>query len=172
MKYAQLEHERRFLVAQLPDLSSAVRVLAIDDRYIVGTRMRLRSVTQTGTPMVHKLGHKVRFDPSSGAEIAHTSLYLDDAERAALAVLPAHPLAKTRHVLPLDGYLEVAVDVFHGALEGLVLAEVDLGARHHLPDVLPAWLGREVTDDDRFTGGALALLSPDDARAFVASVLS
>ena len=170
LKYAQVEHERRFLVGRVPDLSGARRVLEIADRYVVGTRLRLRTVQEDGAEVVHKLGHKVRFEPSSGAELAHTSLYLDESERALLAGLPAYDLAKTRHVLPLDRYVEVAVDTFHGALAGLVLAEVDLGHGHHLPAELPAWFGREVTDDDRFTGGALAALGPDDARALVASV--
>lgn len=170
LKYAQVEHERRFLVGRVPDLSGARRVLEIDDRYVVGTRLRLRTVREDGAEVVHKLGHKVRFDPGSGAELAHTSLYLDEAERAVLSGLPAYELAKTRHILPLDRYVDVAIDRFRGALDGLVLAEVDLGHGHHLPAELPAWFGREVTDDDRFSGGALAALGPDDARALVASV--
>jgi CYTH domain-containing protein len=50
----------------------------------------------------------------------------------------------------------VAVDVFGGHLEGLVLAEVDRGTAADHGE--PAWLDAvaEVTSDDAFTGSALA----------------
>lgn len=47
------------------------------------------------------------------------------------------------------------VDHFHGNLQGLVIAEIELVA----PDqefVRPAWLGREITHDKRYSNYALA----------------
>lgn len=41
------------------------------------------------------------------------------------------------------------VDVFHGANEGLVMAEIELAAPDE-PFARPAWLGREVTGDRRY----------------------
>jgi adenylate cyclase len=63
-------------------------------------------------------------------------------------------LEKTRFMLQHEGH-EWSVDVFGGALWGLVLAEIELSA----PDerfATPDWLGAEVTDDLRYRNAALA----------------
>jgi CYTH domain-containing protein len=159
MKYAHVEREIRFLPAHRPDVSTAVRRLEIHDRYVDGTRLRLRVVDENGRPTVRKLGQKVRVD--GPGEVAHTSLYLDQAEHDLLAALPARELHKTRHVLPADDGLDVAVDVFHGRLDGLVLVEVDLGPYGVAPHPAPRWWGRDVTGSESWTGGALALLDAD-----------
>ena len=55
-KYARLERERRFLLADEPPPAEATRL--IEDRYLHGTRLRLRSVA--GETSVLKLGkHEV-----------------------------------------------------------------------------------------------------------------
>lgn len=163
-RYAHVERERRFLLPpawvgrQL--VVPAARVLQIKDRYLRGTRLRLRLVREPGLAPVWKLGQKVRPDRHHPSTVEHTTLYLDDAEVSALLVLPADPLAKTRTLHPWQG-LTLALDVFAGPLAGLVLAEVDLGASGVLPSPGPPlpWLA-EVTDDERFTGGNLARTSP------------
>jgi CYTH domain-containing protein len=53
------------------------------------------------------------------------------------------------------------VDVFQAALDGLVLVEYE--GEDATGVVVPAWCGREVTQDDAFTGGSLAALLPDAA---------
>lgn len=137
----------------MPALPSGCRVLRIEDRYLTGTRLRLRTVQEDGAAPVVKLGQKV---PVDGTAVAHTTVYLSPAEFDLLAGLPAQPLVKVRTLVPW-GALVLAVDVFGGDLAGLVLAEVDLGAAGELPTEPPPvrWL-REVTDDPRYDGGSLA----------------
>jgi CYTH domain-containing protein len=150
LKYARVERERRWLLAALPDVPPDARRLRIVDLYIRGTRLRLREVTEEGA-VTRKLGHKVRLGVDA-TEVAHTSLYLDNAEWELLVTLPADVLRKTRTLIPHDG-TTVAVDVFEG---GLVLAEIDHreGPARELP---PSYdVVREVTGDERYTGGALA----------------
>jgi CYTH domain-containing protein len=89
-------------------------------------------------------------------------MYLDEAEHALLANLPAVALHKTRHVVRLEDGTEVAVDVFAGTLSGLNLAEIDLGADGSIAQPVPTWLGLEVTEIEAFTGHALARLEPDE----------
>lgn len=63
-------------------------------------------------------------------------------------------LEKTRYLLQHGGH-EWSVDVFGGALTGLVLAEIELSD----PDetfAKPDWLGAEVTHDLRYRNAALA----------------
>ena len=151
MKYAVVERERRWLLAAVPALPTDARRLTIVDRYLTGTRLRLREATEADGTVVRKLGHKVRTG-GDAREIAHTSLYLDDAEWDLLATLPARTLTKTRTLVPTsEGH--VAVDVH---ADGTVVAEIDGDG-----DLPGDWaVLREVTDDEAYTGGALARRSP------------
>jgi len=64
-------------------------------------------------------------------------------------------IEKTRHHVRHRGYL-YEVDVFGGMLAGLVVAELE--TPEDVPDeMLPAWLGREVTGESRFYNASLAL---------------
>jgi CYTH domain-containing protein len=47
------------------------------------------------------------------------------------------------------------VDEFHGENDGLVMAEIELGSPDE-PFENPSWLGKEVTDDERYYNGYLA----------------
>lgn len=63
-------------------------------------------------------------------------------------------IEKTRHRVPHEGFVW-EVDVFAGEHRGLVIAEVEMTAETDNP-ALPAWLGREVTGDFRYSNQALA----------------
>jgi len=119
--YARPERERRFLLRALPD--GSVDPVDIEDRYIVGTRLRLRRMSDgTGAP-TYKLAQKVpdRADPSL---VMITNTYLSEAEYdTLLAALPALTVLKTRYRLP--GPVALSVDDFRGPLAGLVLAELE-----------------------------------------------
>lgn len=54
---------------------------------------------------------------------------------------------KTRHLVAHDG-LTWEIDVYHGLLEGIAYAEVELTSRDQ-PINLPDWVGQEVTGDPR-----------------------
>jgi CYTH domain-containing protein len=80
-------------------------------------------------------------------------LPLAEAEEMLGTLCAGRRLAKTRHDVPHGG-LVWEVDVFEGALAGLVIAEVELPDAAHPLD-LPPWAGREVTHDPRFANAAL-----------------
>ncbi|MGG5257789.1 hypothetical protein [Phycicoccus avicenniae] len=149
LKYAVVERERRFLVAGVPD--GDVERREITDRYLIGTRLRLREVRSPDGSVTRKLGHKVRLGDDASA-VACTNLYLDEAEWTLLADLPARVLRKTRHLVRRDGRL-VAVDEHE---DGTLVAEVDDGDSPPAP--LPPWLEvlRDVSHDEAWTGVALA----------------
>lgn len=72
---------------------------------------------------------------------------------------------KTRYTLPAGGGRRWEIDVYHGALDGLVTAEIELSGED---EMVPAadWLGEELTGDPRWsnaqlaTGGAPVRLPP------------
>ena len=147
LKYAHVERERRWLLDDLPPVPAGARTLSIRDRYVEGTRLRLRETTEADGTVVRKLGHKVRLGEGVG-EIAHTSLYLDDDEWNLLVALPARTLAKTRTLVPY-GAGHVALDVH---ADGTVVAEIDGDG-----DLPAEWsVVREVTAEEGYTGAALA----------------
>lgn len=69
-------------------------------------------------------------------------------------------IEKTRYKVPHGGFVW-EVDVFHGVHEGLVVAEVEMQSEHDQPE-LPAWIGREVTSDRRYSNQMLATTPPRD----------
>lgn len=62
---------------------------------------------------------------------------------------------KTRYLVPYGGHT-YEVDVFHGANEGLVLAEIELSDELEAFEK-PFWLGEEVTGDVRYYNSLLSL---------------
>lgn len=150
-KYARLEREQRWLLRDIPP--GAERRYELLDRYIHGTHLRLRRVT-ADRDVTFKLAQKIRVAESDPERIMLTNLYLSSDEYDVLAALPAAVLTKTRWAASWAG-TELAIDEFHGQLSGLVLAETELGPDDQLLG-LPGFAVRDVTDDDRFSGGALA----------------
>ncbi len=66
-------------------------------------------------------------------------------------------LEKIRHEVPHHG-LTIEIDVFGKSLDGLVTAEVEFESGEASDAfVPPAWLGSEVTGDQRFANASLAL---------------
>lgn len=119
-KYARIERERRFLLDGFPSGENVVRVRRIVDRYIDGTALRLRQQTEDGAPPVFKLTQKIPARSSGAQQGFITSMYLTEVEYSVLARLPAKTLTKARHSVP-----PFSIDVFEGALKGLILAEAE-----------------------------------------------
>ena len=149
LKYAVVERERRYLLSNLPDGATSRKEIV--DRYVIGTRLRLREVRADDGAIIRKLGHKVRLSEGP-REVACTNAYLNDEEWAVLSSLPSRTLRKTRHMVPW-GQRWVAVDEHE---DGALIAEIDDGDEPS--SMLPAWLDVvcEVTDDENWTGSALA----------------
>jgi CYTH domain-containing protein len=152
-KYALVERERRFLLAAPPGAPLADE-RHIADRYLTGTRLRLRRVTRAGpAEPEYKLTQKVPAARPGPVRGLITNFYLSRAEYDLLATLPAARLAKTRLSFP-----PYVVDLLGPPLHGLVLAEVEMGSNADLAACPPPPRSvAEVTRDDRFTGGRLAV---------------
>ena len=165
-RYAQPECERRFLLSSRP--GGLADPLEIEDRYIEGTRLRLRRMSDGSGAVTYKLTQKIP-DESDPALGFITNTYLSEEEHTALLVLPGLVVRKTRHRIPASPH--VSVDAFHGALEGLVLAEL---APDEVDPVSSLVLGGvtaiDVTHDRRFTGGELARTDAEAMRRLLADV--
>jgi hypothetical protein len=166
-KYARFEIERRFLILAVPD-TAPVRRVRIVDRYLSGTRLRLRQMTELdpdGVPTGHvenKLGQKI--PKPDGSPGLLTNLYLSAGEYEALEIAPADVLEKVRLSIPPMG-----VDVFEGELAGLLLAEAEFETETEAAAFEPPIpVVADVTADLRFTGGRLVTTTAEELRALLA----
>ncbi|MFJ5886215.1 hypothetical protein [Kitasatospora cineracea] len=163
-KYARVERERRFLLDRLPAPGAVTVARRITDRYVEGTRLRLRRVERLDTgECTYKLTQKVPAPPGEPGAVQGlvTNLYLSEQEYARLrAALPGPELTKTRLSVPPLG-----VDVFEGPLLGLVLAEAEFETAEDAETfVPPPGCVAELTDDRHFTGGRLVRTDREELR--------
>jgi adenylate cyclase len=152
------EIERKYFVDVLPDADSLG----------AGTRIRQGYLAEDGDVEV-----RVRITPARssltvksgrGRSRTEVDVVLAPAEAETLWALTApRRIDKTRYVVPLPvpgrQAAEVAaeVDVYAGALAGLRVVEVEFpSAAAAAGFVPPAWFGREVTDDARWSNASLA----------------
>ncbi len=148
------EIERKFLVAEMPRAeqgSTAIEqgYLALDERGEVRLRRADDALLLTA-----KTGHgEVREEVEVPLERgAFESLWPLTAGRR---------LRKVRHRVPLGDGLCAELDVYEGALAGLRTAEVEFRSREEAERFTPpAWLGAELTGDDRYANQRLATAGP------------
>jgi adenylate cyclase len=152
MQQHPVEVERKWLVHDLPDLSEHKGQEVIQG-YIVlaadGTEVRLRQTDGRFFQTVKSEGGLVRDE----IEIELTKDQFELLWRASAG----RRLKKTRYTLPWEGK-KVEIDVYHGSLAGLIIAEVEFtSASVSTRFVPPPWLGAEVTEDKHYKNVNLAL---------------
>ncbi|MCW2954657.1 MAG: adenylate cyclase [Conexibacter sp.] len=147
------EIERKFLLPRPPaqlDRFPATRIeqgyLAITDEVEVRVRRRDRQATLT-------------VKSTGGGTRVEEELEIDARRFAALWPLTeGRRVVKVRHELPAGDGLTIELDVYEGALAGLVTAEVEFaGETDSAAYEPPDWLGTDVTEDVRFKNRTLAL---------------
>ncbi len=156
-KYVAVEHERRWLCSAGVRVPRALirETLTVTDLYVTGTRLRLREMRPLdGSPGLLKLTRKADVDACTRLL---TSIYVPEEEFAILrAALSGRRLTKIRHRLHAPPGVLLSFDEFQGDLLGLVLAEAEFESADALGAFpMPDFAAREVTNDPRYTGGAL-----------------
>ncbi|MCA1368270.1 CYTH domain-containing protein [Bradyrhizobium sp. BRP14] len=145
------EIERKFLVASSGWREHADGGTRLRQAYIVTMEDRSVRVRIHGNKRA-RLTIKI----GKSALVRHEYEYdlpMDDA-RELLTQAVGVVIEKRRYRVPYKGFTW-EVDVYEGALEGLVVAEVEMKRETDLP-ALPSWLGREITGDRRYSNQALA----------------
>jgi CYTH domain-containing protein len=165
-KYARIERERRFLLSALPATPNAIRLRRIQDRYFIGTTLRLRKMSvlrDGGESHIYKLTQKISEDHAVPGQRLTTNTYLSATEYELLSQVPGSILTKTRHSIPPMG-----LDVFDTPLDGLVLGEAEFETDDAMSAfVPPSYVVAEVTHDVRFTGGQLVQTTREMLKALL-----
>ena len=140
------EIERKFLVNSEAFKTEATQHYEIEQGYLCKEpgktiRVRIRDARAFLTIKSGKLREGLaKFEWEKEIEVA-------DARELMQLCLPG-AISKTRYIIPAAPYEGQPrcweVDVFHGRLDGRVLAEIELGDENE-PFERPQWLGDEVT---------------------------
>jgi CYTH domain-containing protein len=146
-----VEVERKFVLASLPELPPGTRIeqgyVALDP---AGAEVRVRRKGDAHTLTVKSGAGLVRGEEelALGAEDFARLWPLTEGRR----------VIKTRHDVDLGDGLKAEVDVYEGALDGLLTAEVEFPdeAAARAFDA-PRCLGRDVTGDKRYANQSLAV---------------
>lgn len=138
------EIERKFLLADEGWREAVTTTHRIVQGYLGGERCSVRVRVQDDEANLNI--KSLRVGPQR--DEYEYAIPVDEAEQMLEQLTMGHAVAKHRHHVPFGDHLW-EVDEFTGANEGLVVAEVELG------DVdeafrRPPWLGREVTDEERY----------------------
>lgn len=147
-----LEIERKFLVEGESWRDGVERSQAMRQGYLAGEGGRA-SVRVRVEGEQARLNIKAAVVGRARAEYDYP-VPLEHAQEI-LASLCVGVVEKTRHFIR-QGELTWEVDEFEGANAGLVVAEIELPAEDTAFDQ-PAWIGREVTEDQRYYNHALSM---------------
>jgi CYTH domain-containing protein len=149
-----VEVERKWLVPQAPAEALAASAERIDQGY-------LTLGSGGGETRVRRRGEVCTLTVKSGTGLSRTEHEIELTPAQFEALWPATEGArvqKVRHTLRADGGHLIELDVYEGALAGLIVAEVEFddpwGAESF---VVPYWFGAEVTDDPGYKNQRLAL---------------
>jgi adenylate cyclase len=146
------EIERKFLLKLLPDKLKGSRCYIIEQGYLAsepaGRQVRLRKKGNAAT-LTFKVGR--------GSHREEREIRLSPKQFAALWPAAAgRRLRKVRCEIPWKN-LVIEIDIYQGRHAGLVVAEVEfpdrVSCRKFKP---PAWFGREVTGEKRYSNVRLA----------------
>lgn len=145
-----LEIERKFLVKGdfMPDVISSSRIV---QGYLASSptaSVRIRIYGEKGYMTV-----KGRMSESGMSRFEWEKEIPADEALSLLRLCAGGVIDKVRHIVPFAGH-NFEVDVFGGANEGLVLAEVELSSEDEAFEK-PSWLGQEVTGDMRYHNSML-----------------
>lgn len=146
------EIERKFLVSSQSWRDAVSKVSTLSQVYL--------AVTDQSAVRVRIKNAETAFITIKSAEAGRSraefeySIPVGDAH-ALFELRVGHVVEKRRHIVLFDGH-HWEIDVFTGALEGLVMAELELDHAEQQFSK-PGWLGKEVTDDRRYYNASLAL---------------
>lgn len=156
-----MEIERKFLVDELPADLAEHPSGEIDQGYLAitddGVEVRIRSYGGRSLLTVKSGGSEERVEEEIeiGERRFHSLWPLTEGRR----------ISKRRYLVPSGAGAPIELDVYAGALSGLVTAEVEFdSAAAAAAFTPPAWLGREVTDEPGYKNKRLALDGRPEAK--------
>lgn len=149
-RYSLMEIERRWLVpAPYPAELAALPYRTIEDTYLDGTLLRLRSVREPGGAVTYKLGKK--YDRRGTCSQPITNIYLSPEEYRVFSALPGARVEKRRYTVGTG-----AIDIYPSPFP-LAVFEIEFASEQAASDYLPPdFVAAEITGQEAYSGAAIA----------------
>ena len=159
-----MEIERKYAIRVMPVDLASYPSKKIEQGYLChNPTIRIRKSNEDYY-LTYKSGSGVK--EKKGGALIRDEVELPLTEEAYLtlrAKTDGNMVYKTRYLIPLKDGLTAELDVFEGALNGLVFAEVEFPDEKTADEFLPPeWLGKELSGDSRFSNYRLSKLSSSD----------
>ncbi len=147
------EIERKFLVKEMPPGIERCTASEITQGYL--------AVTEDETEIrIRRKGDRYYETVKSGRGLKREEIEVEISREAFEALWPCTEgmrVEKTRCEIPCGEHV-IELDVYSGALQGLLIAEVEFkSVEESARFVPPDWLGREITEDSRYKNRNLAV---------------
>ncbi len=145
-----MEIERKFLIKELP-LLQGYNTSKITQGYIsIDPVIRVREMAPNYFLTVKSKGAMIREE----FELAITQ----EQYASLCSKLEGVAIEKTRYFIPLDNHLTAELDIYKGALKGLITVEVEFSSSEEASCFnVPMWFGRDITYDNRYKNNHLSL---------------
>ncbi len=159
-----VEIERKFALASLDDIPNSLPIIGerkLTQAYLEITderEVRVRKTEEDGQ-ISYELTVKTKLDDDANglARGEVTEVITEEQFNQAVRRRIGNAIEKTRLTFALDGN-ELEVDVYEGALTGLLSAEIEFDSKEASEQFkVPSWLGQEVTGMKAFKNQQLAL---------------
>jgi len=147
-----IEIERKFLVTSSQFITDAFRSSRIVQGYLNSNparTVRIRIKGDKGYLTIKGVGNESGLSRFEWEK----EIPVEDAERL-LILCETGIIDKIRHEVKFKNHI-IEVDVFAGANEGLIIAEIELQSEKETVEK-PAWLGLEVTNDEKYYNAYLS----------------
>ncbi|MDD4526717.1 MAG: CYTH domain-containing protein [Candidatus Margulisbacteria bacterium] len=147
------EIERKFLIKKLPTDYFSNKHAEIIQGYISvdgdGTEVRLRELDKTYTMTVKTGKGLIRDEYEITISLEHYNKFWPTTS--------GRRIKKTRYYLPYNEFI-IQLDVYHGHLKGLFVAEIEFcSVDESATFVPPQWFGEEVTTDVKYKNKNIAI---------------
>ncbi len=155
-----MEIERKYLIHTLPENLNSYPHDQIAQAYVsTDPVIRVRQKNQSYILTIKSSGLLAREETEM--EISAESFHHLCQKKDGILI------EKTRYKLPESHGYTIELDVFHGAYDGFMMAEIEFPsleeANNYTP---PAWFGCDVTMDPRFHNSSMSARTPEEIKEF------
>ena len=147
-----MEIERKYLIPEIPDNLHITKTRELEQGYLcTAPVVRIRKDNDIYELTYKSRGLMVRQEynlPLTREAYEHLRKKVD-----------GRLITKTRHEIPLDAKHKIELDIFHGDLAPLILAEVEFADEDEANQFTPPkWFGEDVTFSSRYHNSNLSRL--------------
>ncbi len=163
-----MEIERKFLLNRIPENLESYTKFDLEQAYISTEpviRIRKKATTELSkyiltvksTGLMTRQEFELEIDENSYNNLLKKS--------------EGNIISKSRYIIPLDNYLKLELDIFHGKFNGLIMGEIEFPDEESAKKYTsPEFLSEEVTFDTRFHNSTMSNMTDTDISDLISSI--